>query len=156
MLPNGIRKISRILLWGGIGAAVAAALLFLWSERKERTGSWQAFPTQVTFHEKYFTLEIARTEAEHSRGLGYRDTLCSRCGMLFLFDEPGEYAFWMKGMRFPLDIVWLRDDRVVHIERHVSADSQEVLRPPEAADSVLEVNAGEADSLNVGDRVEFR
>src|SRR3989344_8724609 len=54
-----------------------------------------------------YTLEMANTDAVRAKGLSGRDELCLRCGMLFVFEQPGQYAFWMKDMRLPLDIVWL-------------------------------------------------
>ena len=74
--------------------------------------------------------------------------------MLFVFDRPGEYAFWMKGMRFPIDIVWLSGHEVVHIERQIQADSLSIYAPAQPADRVLEFNAGAMDGLSVGDKVE--
>lgn len=53
------------------------------------------------------TLEIADTEAKRNRGLMFRDSLAETAGMLFVFDEPGAYAFWMQNCRIALDIIWL-------------------------------------------------
>lgn len=75
--------------------------------------------------------------------------------MLFLFDRPGRHGFWMKGMRFSLDIAWLLDDTVVHIERHVPWDTKETYRPDTAADRVLEFRAGTLDDISVGEKVRF-
>ena len=39
-------------------------------------------------------------------------------GMLFVFDQPGRYPFWMKNMKISLDIFWMNDDlEVVHLDR---------------------------------------
>lgn len=90
-----------------------------------------------------FSVEIADTEQQRERGLGNRDALCDTCGMLFLFDSSGKYAFWMKDMRFPLDILWIRDGKIVHIERNVDFRNQyKVYHSEQPADRVLEVNAG--------------
>lgn len=53
------------------------------------------------------TLEIADTEAERNRGLMMRESLAENAGMLFIFEQPGAYAFWMKNCRIALDIIWL-------------------------------------------------
>src|SRR5687768_2066853 len=55
------------------------------------------------------TLEIADTEAERQRGLMHRESLAAQAGMLFVFDKPGFYPFWMQNCRIALDIVWLDD-----------------------------------------------
>jgi uncharacterized membrane protein (UPF0127 family) len=112
-------------------------------------------PEKASFDGTTFTLERADTDASRALGLGKRDSLCDTCGMLFVFDAPGNQGFWMKDMRFPLDIIWLMDDQVVHVERRVSPDSKEVYRPSVVANQVLEVGAGMADTLEVGERVVF-
>ena len=105
-----------------------------------------------------FSVEVADTEPIRERGLGYRDTLCATCGMLFVFDRPDTYAFWMKGMRFPLDMLWIRDGSIVHIERSVDFhDQRAVYAPGQPADQVLELNAGtcEQKGIREGDMVLF-
>lgn len=114
---------------------------------------------QITVHigERLFLVEVVDTSSLRERGLGGRSGLSSGHGMLFLFPDigPDRHAFWMKGMRFPIDIAWIRDARVIHIDRNISADSKDIFRPPVIADSVLEVNAGELFSLVPGDTVSF-
>lgn len=97
-----------------------------------------------------FSVEIADTEAKREKGLGARDALCETCGMLFVFDRPDTYGFWMKGMRFPLDILWIRDGKIVHIERNVNFhDQRRVYQSDQPADRVLEVNAGVCEKKNI-------
>lgn len=64
--------------------------------------------------------------------------------MLFVFDEPGHYAFWMKDMRFPIDIIWAGPDgRVVHIEENLSPETYpNSFSSALPAQYVLEVPAG--------------
>ncbi len=113
-------------------------------------------PSQASFTGKVYSLEVADTGVTRTRGLGERSALCATCGMLFVFEKPGEYPFWMKGMHFPLDIVWLLQGTVVHIERSVPwEDQQTVYRSGAAADQVLELNATEAAPLAVGSSVLF-
>lgn len=105
--------------------------------------------------EKNFDLELAETPEARRAGLGNRERLCSQCGMLFLFETTEKHAFWMKGMRFPLDIIWLRGERVVHLERSVDPQSQEIFSPREPANRVLELPAGAAEGLEVGETVKL-
>lgn len=100
-------------------------------------------------------LEIASTDAERKLGLGGREGICQNCGMLFLFSQKGQYNFWMKDMRFPLDIVWILDDKVVYFEKNVDSDFSGILRPQTEADKVLELNTGKAQELNlkIGDQI---
>jgi hypothetical protein len=77
--------------------------------------------------------------------------------MLFLFEKPGTYRFWMKGMRFPIDIVWIRDDEVVGIEHNVPlpAAIPQTYTPPVPVAVVLELPAGDAArrGIEIGSRV---
>jgi uncharacterized membrane protein (UPF0127 family) len=112
-------------------------------------------PTSVSIGGQQYTLEIADTEVKRTVGLGGRDGICDTCGMLFLFESRGRYTFWMKDMRFALDIVWLLGDEVVAIKRDVHSDFSGVFRPEVSADKVLEFPASAGQGLNVGDTVRF-
>ena len=65
-----------------------------------------------------------------------------------------QYSFWMKDMRFPLDIIWIKNGEVVHVEKNVLENFSGILSPQVDADSVLEINAGNVDKLDIkiGDR----
>ncbi len=132
---------------------VVAAVLFVVSRHRGNDGA--AVPT-VSIGAKTWTVEYADTAAAQERGLGDRDMLCSACGMLFRFDMPGIYGFWMKVMRFPLDIAWIEGGKVVFLEKDTPADSKDILTPNGPADRVLEVNAGDLADVSVGDAVTMK
>lgn len=102
-----------------------------------------------------FEVEIADTFFKRSRGLADRTGLQDNQGMLFVFDKLEKHGFWMKGMEFPIDIVWIKDNQVIGIEKNVLPTSSDIYYPPEPVDRVLEINAGLADKLGikVGDEV---
>lgn len=110
-------------------------------------------PTQAFARGQGWTLEVANSDPLRVRGLGGRAGLDSEAGMLFLFETIGRHGFWMEGMQFPLDMVFLSRGRVVFIERGIRPDDTRVILPPVPIDQVLEVNAGEARDLLPGDRV---
>lgn len=105
--------------------------------------------------------EIAATENERARGLMFRDRLPAGEGMLFVFEEEGAHAFWMKNTLIPLDMLWLDPGhRIVHIARMVPpcvADPCPSYGPGLPALFVLELAGGQADArgLKVGDRLDF-
>ena len=114
------------------------------------------------FGSKELTLEVVSTERDRAKGLGGRDSLSQDAGMLFIFPEEDTYGFWMKDMRFPIDILWLDESfEVVHIAHNVSHLSynneipweSETFYPKQPALYVLEVNAGlsEVEKVTVGD-----
>ena len=91
-------------------------------------------------------VEIADDLSEQIQGLSGRDLLCGNCGMLFVYKKPELRIFWMKDMSFPLDIIFIRDEKVTEIFESVpfpqSGQEIPVVASTEAADAVLEVNAG--------------
>jgi hypothetical protein len=106
------------------------------------------------------SVELAETPKEQAKGLGERDSLAWDHGMYFEYPQPGFYAFWMKGMRFPIDIIWLRDGRIVGFEANVPFEkggNGPTVRPRELVDAVLEVPAGysAARGWRVGDSVQL-
>lgn len=49
-------------------------------------------------------MDIARTEAERSKGLGHRTGIAAGHGMVFVFERPQPLVFWMKDVPFDIDI----------------------------------------------------
>ncbi len=91
------------------------------------------------------SVEIADSPEERRVGLSDHIFLDPDRGMLFMLDGLSRPAFWMKDMKFPIDIVWLRDGIVVGIEPSmpVSTDmNPPSVRPNGDINQVLEVNAG--------------
>lgn len=95
--------------------------------------------------------EVAVTPDESALGLGYRDSLFERGGMLFDLHSTTVPTFWMKGMRFPLDMIWIGEDKkVASITANVSPEpgvpDEQLKRysPASPVRYVLEVNAGAA------------
>jgi len=115
---------------------------------------------RVTIGVHVIDAEVADTPARKQRGLSGRASLPAGHGMLFRYDEPGIQGFWMPDMHFDIDILWMREGRIVHIEPdvpHAVSEPLPVYRPREPADLVLEVPAGTAARLGwrVGDAVQL-
>lgn len=105
---------------------------------------------QVTVGTQRLTLDVARTADEQRTGLARYDALPEDRGMLFVYGQAMTPSFWMKDMRFPIDIVWLRDGRVVGIDANVPADDGAThYVPDEPVDAVLELGAGRAHVLGI-------
>jgi len=112
-----------------------------------------------------YTVDLAVLPEERRQGLSGREYLAQDSGMLFVFEEERQLNFWMKDMRFPLDIIWIDAGcRLLEVAADVptpppDADDSEVPRAysPSPARYVLEVNAGEAarNGLAPGDPVQF-
>jgi uncharacterized membrane protein (UPF0127 family) len=64
--------------------------------------------------------DLAVTQEQMSKGLSVKDKLEENESMLFVFEDPSRHSFWMKDMKFPIDIIWLdRNGKVVHIEKNL-------------------------------------
>ena len=103
------------------------------------------------------SVEIVDTDETRARGLSRHKPLAPNEGMLFIFDEPGFYSFWMKDMDYAIDMIWIGEDlKIVYIKENASPESYpETFKPTSKAKYVLEVNAGFAKeySLKVGDTI---
>ncbi len=106
------------------------------------------------------TVEVADEVHERKEGLSRRNTLKSGHGMVFLFPEPGTYGFWMNEMRFPIDIVYLREGVVTQVFPRVSAPLPggvpTSVDPEKPADAVLELYAGEAGQRGIKEGTYFQ
>jgi uncharacterized membrane protein (UPF0127 family) len=103
-----------------------------------------AFTHTIHIGDATVTAAFAQTEAEHELGLSYTKKLPDGYGMLFFFDSPQVPAFWMKGMNYPLDMIWVSaDNRVVAIDADIApATYPDTFSPDVPVKYVLEVPAG--------------
>ena len=113
--------------------------------------------TTITVGAEPLTVELAIDPAARGRGLGYRDGLAPGTGMLFVFEEPAVRTFWMKGMRFCLDIIWIEGGQIRGAAESVCpapAGTADAELPTYSSGVpvryVLEVPAGWLDSFGYG------
>lgn len=102
-------------------------------------------------------VQIAWPGHQQSLGLGYRNSLEPGTGMLFVGEKPRVHTFWMKGMRFDLDIIWIHDGRIVGAAEYATPDPEGTADIDRARYSsgepvthVLEVPAGWLDQHGYG------
>ena len=115
---------------------------------------------EVCLEESCFFVELAKTSAEKSKGLMFRESLENDKGMLFIYDYDGEYNFWMKNTLIPLDIIWIDSEgKIVYIEHEAQPCGNECksIKPQKDARFVLEINGGLAEEfeINLGDKFDF-
>lgn len=112
------------------------------------SGCYAGDTPRICFKDSCYQVDVMDTLETRERGLMFREGLPPGRGMFFVFDRSGEYAFWMKNMTFPIDILWLNEDRViVHIEENVPPCTQDpcaVYVPHARARYVLEIPAGDS------------
>ncbi|MEO8065276.1 MAG: DUF192 domain-containing protein [Candidatus Doudnabacteria bacterium] len=118
----------------------------------------------VTIAGHVLNVDVARTPQEQAQGLGGRASMPENDGMIFIFQTPGQVAFWMKDTMIPLDFIWVRNGKVVEITPNVlpqpDAADADLIRymPSVPVDSTIEVNAGWSakNGIKVGDWVFFK
>ncbi|MEA2715200.1 MAG: uncharacterized protein QOG91_228 [Candidatus Parcubacteria bacterium] len=149
---------SRSALGVGVVAVIIVVLVayVIFSKSSEMTGSLgeeansalqspTSSPTvSVQAPQGTISALVADTPQSKEKGLGGRASLPANQGMLFVFSEPGMQAFWMKDMKFSLDMVWIgADKKIVGVSADISPDSYpQIFLPPSPVLYVLELNAG--------------
>lgn len=138
---------NRVFAFLIVGVICVAAFFVL----KPRLLPTLAPHSEVVLGGKTFTIDIADTDATREQGLSNRPSLASNAGLLFSFPQPDRYGFWMKEMNFPIDIIWATaQGKIVHIESNVRPESYPtVFYPSQPASLVLEIGAGETQTLGV-------
>ncbi|HWJ54716.1 MAG TPA: DUF192 domain-containing protein [Vicinamibacterales bacterium] len=155
-----LRSNSRTVAARLTGVALAMAAAWALPARAQYSAAGRA---EAVFPDKtVVALEVARTEPERSRGLMFRTSMAEQAGMIFLFERPGVYPFWMKNTLIPLDMFWTdTTGKVVWIAESVppcQADPCPEYPPKAVASYVIETNAGFAKrhAVKVGDVVTLR
>ena len=120
---------------------------------------------RVEIEDVTFEVEVPHAPALREKGLTGRPYLEAGKGMLYIPNGPDAGVFWMKGMRFPLDFIWIgRNCRVVDVTAYASVPYPDTpdhriptYRSYTRAAYTLEINAGDADryDIRVGDKVKF-
>ena len=130
-----------LLVWAGVtGPAMANQTLEIASKRGVHV----------------FTVELAATDAERSRGLMFRKSLPAGHGMLFDFKQDQVVAMWMRNTYVSLDMIFIRaDGTIARIAENTEPLSERVVSSGVPVRAVLEVVAGTARRLGLapGDRV---
>lgn len=110
-------------------------------------------PQTVKIGNHTFSLYLATTSRDQEVGLARFSKIESNQGMLFLFDKPDYYSFWMKNMKFPIDIIFISQNRIVDIFQNVPTPKNNNNLPTyttgEKADKVLEINAGLSNAYKI-------
>ncbi len=127
---------------------------------KEKVFLCSEYKTQnIELNGKIISAEISDDDCKRELGLSFKETLPNNEGMFFIFPENGNYQFWMKDMRFPIDIIWISEDfSIVHIEKNIAPSTYpSVFGKNIFAKYVLEVYSGfsEKNNLKVGNKLKI-
>ncbi len=103
---------------------------------------------KVTINDQDFNVKVAKTEAQKQKGLSGTKSLSEKDGMLFVFDKPDFYSFWMKEMNYPIDVIYIHGDKVVTVIRNANPGLK-VFQPDSPSEKVLEIKGGLAEKYNI-------
>src|SRR5512144_250193 len=109
---------TRLRMAAGLGVVAACVWTVMGQAAAVEVNPPLPTGTLVIAERVTVTVELARSVPEKARGLSGRPGLKPGHGMLFVYEQPQPIGIWMKDMRFPLDIIWVRDGRIVHLEKN--------------------------------------
>lgn len=109
------------LVIAGVAALTAVTTVYFLTKQPQHQPAPSKETTVISFADNNISAEVARSEADKSKGLGGRGSIGEPGAMLFVYDNPQNLCFWMKDMRFPIDIIWLdANKKIIKIEEAVS------------------------------------
>jgi uncharacterized membrane protein (UPF0127 family) len=152
-------KLKKIILFIIILAIFAGFFSLFFIFYKDKNSKQDLNINYIKINEQIIKVEVANTVGLQEKGLSGREKLEENTGMLFIFKNPARYSFWMKDMKFALDIIWLdQDGKIIFIKKSVAPETfPETFMSEQDAKYVLEVKSGfsEKNNLQVGDFVKF-
>jgi uncharacterized protein len=158
-MPSGMFR--RTIVFGIIIGAAALIATGGWTVDSNGNGRAIAenLPGQVLpitakamIAKQSFDLEVAQKPQQQSIGLMYRTFLPPNRGMLFPFRPAQPVSFWMKHCSIALDMIFLREGKVVGISANVPpcvADPCPTYGPKVSVDQVIEVQSGRTAALGL-------
>lgn len=153
---------KKVLLVFGLLLVIIGGIVLLQNYLKTKNFISFNKTAKITINNHTFELKVAKSGQEKEIGLSETNSLPENQGMLFIFDKPDYYSFWMKNMKIPIDIIYINNDQIVSIENNAqpaknSDENPIIYTPTEPSDKVLEINAGlsEKYSFKKGDKVKY-
>lgn len=149
-----MKKLKKILIPLFLLAIFIAGLIIYTKNLNPKT-------PEVCIHNTCFDIEIADTPQERQLWLMHREYLPEKSGMLFVFQQSGQYKFWMKNTLIPLDMVWIdQDQTIIDIKQAIpcTADPCTTYGPDEFSSYVLELNSwiSKKYGIKIGDNIEIK
>ncbi len=107
---------------------------------------------------KKIDIEVADDNAQRAQGLMWRKSMPENEGMLFIFPEDADQAFWMKNTIMPLDILFINSNKeIVKIYKNTIPYSEKSMPSEKKAMYVVETVAGFCDKYGIteGDKISY-
>lgn len=110
----------------------------------------------IELNKRKFLLYVADDPQKREKGLSNVTSLADNQGMIFIFDKPDYYSFWMKDMRFPLDFIFIKDAKIIDLLENIPPQTYpKTFTSKMPADKVIELNSGIIKNLKIkiGDEI---
>lgn len=152
---------KKVLLIFALLLVIVAGVVIAQNYLKTKTFFLLKKSPTVTINGHNLAVTVADSREEQEIGLSETKSLPQNQGMIFLFEKPDYYAFWMKNMKLSIDIIYINNDKIVTIQNNAHPPKEEespiVYTPTEPSDKVLEVQAGLAQKYDFkkGDMVKY-
>jgi len=131
-------------------AVIASVLIILFNKSTDDN------PYLLVNGQKIY-IETLTTEKQKEKGLSGRKFLASNNGLLFVYENMGNWKIWMKNMFFPIDVIWIDNEGiVVGVKTNISPESYpEIHQIDRQSRYIIELNAGAAERYNIkpGDKI---
>ncbi len=106
----------------------------------------------IRIKDKEIIVKIANTGEKRTKGLMDVNYLEENRGMLFIFEPEQKATFWNKNTFIPLDIIWIKDKKIIKIDSLPSINSGlTTVISPGKIDWVIETNYGWAKNNNISE-----
>ncbi len=142
---------ARKFILFGVASAVLAFVWFSYSNLNKGQVALLGF--------RKFHYEIAANDIARQKGLSGRPFIKSNQAMLFVFQKSDVYCFWMKDMRFPIDIIWVDSSKTIvgTTEQVLPSSYPKTFCSPNPVQYVFEISAGQVSAASVrpGQRINF-
>lgn len=138
-----------------VGIIILAVLLnYVFNEVFSARGN---FIKRVYVRDALVKAEIVKSKEKIEQGLAGRKKLADGRGMMFEMPQNREQHFWMKGVLFPIDIIWIQNGKVTGCEKNISPQDERIFASPGSASFILEVPEGFCDQhgVEVNDEVKM-
>jgi uncharacterized protein len=109
------------------------------------------FSKKISVGDRQYQVEIVTKDTDQQIGLSKYTSLNHDQGMLFQFENENVRNFWMKDMKFDIDIVWLNHQEVVGVSFGDYQKPNTLITPPQPVDQVLEVSPNSG--IKIGDKM---
>ena len=148
------KKLNTILIVALLASIILAVVSTLFFQPQPKS--------YIKINNVTLNIELADTPEKTYQGLSDREELADETGMLFVFPDGYSGGFEMRRMKFPLDILWIKDFTVAKIDKNLPTPFQTnnipaIVYSPGIVQYVLEVKAGWSDKHNItiGDKAEI-